>query len=102
MLQPITMWTARKIINELADTDRRQKILTSFWKFGDESARFQAEIELAEALKYRHAKIRKMPIAKKNQLLSTRLGFRDFESHFEAARAIPRARSRRHARRFPG
>lgn len=79
------MWTARKILKELADSPRRREILAAFWQHAEPSSTIQAEIELANAMRFRHQKVRALPLEKKVDMLGTRLGVRDFETHLETA-----------------
>ena len=79
------MWTARRIFKELTDTDRRRKILTAFWRFGDEHTRALAIVQLARAMHFRDETIRKMPPEKKAELLSSRAGGPEFEQILENA-----------------
>lgn len=79
------MWTARRILKELADADRRRAILSSFWKYGDTHARVAAQMHLAKALNFREESIRKMPPEKKADLLAARAGSPELEQFFEMA-----------------
>ena len=79
------MWTARRILKELADAERRKRILTAFWRFGDDSARAVAAVQLARALHFRDETVRKMPPEKKAELLAGRTGAPEFEQAFETA-----------------
>ena len=60
------MWTARRILKELADSDRRRRVLVAFWRFREES-------------------IRKMPVEKKADLFASRATAPEFEQALEAA-----------------
>src|SRR2546423_64353 len=80
-----TMYTARHILKDLADGDRRRAILTAFWRFGDESAKAIAIVQLARALHFRDETIRKMAPEKKAELLAGRAGAAEFEQTFESA-----------------
>lgn len=73
------MWTARRILKDLADSDQRRRILTAFWKHADDSARMLAAAQLARAMHFRDETIRKMPAEKKADLLSSRIGSAEFE-----------------------
>jgi hypothetical protein len=79
------MWTARRILKELADPDRRRRILTEFWKQGEQNARLTAQMQLAKAMNFRDQTIRKMPPEKKADLLASRLAAPEFEQYFEMA-----------------
>lgn len=79
------MWTARRILKELADSDRRRRILTEFWKQGEQNARLTAQMQLAKAMNFRQESIRKMSPEKKADLLASRVGAADYEQFFEMA-----------------
>lgn len=77
------MWTARRILKELADADRRRAILTAFWKHADTHAKMMAQMQLAKALHFRDETIRKMPPEKKADLLASRIGVAEFDQFLE-------------------
>lgn len=79
------MWTARRILKELVDADRRRAILAAFWKYADPQQKLIVQMQLAKALKFRDETIRKMPPEKKADLLATRIGVAEFEQFFEMA-----------------
>ena len=79
------MWTARRILKELADTDRRRAILTAFWKHAEAQQRIVVQMQLAKALHFREESIRKMPAEKKADLLASRIGVPEFEQYLEMA-----------------
>ena len=79
------MWTARRILKDLADGDHRRKILTAFWRFGDEQMKAVAIVQLARAMHFRDETIRKMAPEKKAELLAGRVGSPEFEQTFENA-----------------
>jgi hypothetical protein len=81
----MTEWSARRILRELADSDRRRKVLTSFWKYGDATAKAVAVAQLAKALHFREDTLRKMPAEKKADLLAARIGSAEFEQTLETA-----------------
>lgn len=78
-------WSSRKILKELADPDRRRRILTAFWRYADPAAKAIAIAQLAKALHFREETIRKMPGHKKADLLASRLGGPEFEQTIETA-----------------
>jgi hypothetical protein len=78
-------WTARRILKELADSDRRRRVLTAFWKHADEQARVVATMQLSKALRFRDETIRKMPPDKKADLLASRIGSAEFDQTLEVA-----------------
>jgi hypothetical protein len=79
------MWTARRILKELADTDRRRAILASFWRHAETQQRLVVQMHLAKALHFRDETIRKMSPEKKADLLATRIGVGELEQFFEIA-----------------
>jgi hypothetical protein len=79
------MWTAKRILKELVDADKRRAILTAFWKHADTHARLAAQMHLAKALHFRDETIRKMPPEKKADLLASRVGVPEFEQFIENA-----------------
>lgn len=79
------MWTARRILKELADSDRRRAILTHFWKNADAQQRAVVQVHLARAMNFREETIRKMPPEKKADLLGQRMGTPEFEQFLEMA-----------------
>jgi hypothetical protein len=79
------MWTARRILKELTDADRRRAILASFWKYGEQQQRLIVQMHLAKALHFRDETIRKMSPEKKADLLATRIGVAEFDQFFEMA-----------------
>src|SRR5687768_11525628 len=79
------MWTGHRILKDLADTDRRRQILTSFWRHAEPSAKLMATALLARALHFREESFRKMPIEKKADLLAARSASPDFEQYVEMA-----------------
>ena len=79
------MWTARRILKELADSDHRRKILTAFWRYADDHTRALAVVQLARAMHFRDETIRKMPPEKRAELLAGRVGAAEFEQTFENA-----------------
>ncbi len=79
------MWNARRILKELADTDRRRSILTAFWKHGEPASRLVATAQLAKVLHFREETLKKMPVEKKADLLASRIGAPEFEEVLETA-----------------
>jgi hypothetical protein len=78
-------WTARRILKELADSERRHRIAAAFWKHGDASSKAMAIVQLAKSLHFRDETIRKMPAEKKAELLASRTALPEFEQTLEAA-----------------
>lgn len=79
------MWTARRILKELADGDRRRRILASFWRHAEPQARATAAVQLARSMKFRDETIRKMPPDKKADLLASRIALPEYEQYGEMA-----------------
>ena len=74
------MWTARRILKELADADRRRIILTHFWKHAEQQHRMVVQMHLARAMNFREETIRKMPPEKKADLLARAWARRSWSS----------------------
>ena len=81
----MTDWNTRRILRELADDGRRQRILRAFWRYADAPTKAVATALLAKSLHFRDETIRKMPAEKKSELLASRIGTTDFEQTFETA-----------------
>ena len=79
------MWNARRILKELADSDRRRAILSHFWKHADNTQRVLVQSHLARAMNFREETIRKMSPEKKAEMLASRLAVPEFEQFFEMA-----------------
>jgi len=79
------VWSGRRILKELADTERRHGILLAFWRHSDVAARSTAIIQLSKALHFRDDTIRKMPADKKAELLASRIAAPEFEQTVETA-----------------
>ena len=79
------MWTARRILKELADADQRRTILAYFWKHADTHEKLVVQMHLAKALHFREDTIRKMPPEKKAELLASRIGVPEFDQFLEMA-----------------
>ncbi|HVR44556.1 MAG TPA: hypothetical protein VMS56_14045 [Thermoanaerobaculia bacterium] len=78
-------WSARRILREIAGPSERQAILETFWEEAEEGARREAAAVLAKALRFREQTLRKAPLAKKAELLGSRIGSPDLEETFEIA-----------------
>ncbi|HVT44484.1 MAG TPA: hypothetical protein VMT00_08840 [Thermoanaerobaculia bacterium] len=81
-------WSARRILIELCDSDKRRAILTSFWKNASEHDRLMPAMQLAKALHFRDETIRKAPAAKKAEWLASRITSPMFEQVLETALMI--------------
>jgi len=81
----VSLWDARRILRELADAERRQRILRAFWRYADAPTKAVATAQLAKALHFRDETIRKMPPEKKSGLLASRIGASEFEQTLETA-----------------
>ena len=79
------MWTARRILKELADSDRRRLILAHFWRHAEMQQRLLVQSHLATAMHFREETIRKMSPEKKADLLAARIGTPELEQFLELA-----------------
>jgi hypothetical protein len=79
------MWTSRRILKDLADTERRREILVAFWKYAEPQSRLLASAYLAKALHFRDETLKKMPAEKKADLLASRIGVGEFDQFLEMA-----------------
>jgi hypothetical protein len=79
----MTDWHARRILRELTDGERRKEILGDFWRHAEAAQRGAAEAYLAKALRFREVTVRKMPPAKKADLLAMRLADPEAEPYLE-------------------
>jgi D-hexose-6-phosphate mutarotase len=79
------MWTARRILKELADTDRRRTILAHFWRHAEAEQRLLVQMQLAKAMHFREETIRKMTPEKKADLLASRIASPELEQFLELA-----------------
>lgn len=79
------MWTARRILKELADSDRRRAILATFWRNAEPQHKMIVQMQLAKSLHFREETIRKMSPEKKAELLASRIGVPDFDQYLEMA-----------------
>jgi len=77
------MWTARRILKELADPNRRRDVLAAFWRHGENHAKLMAQMQLAKALHFRDESVRKMSPEKKAELLASRIGVPEFDQFLE-------------------
>ena len=89
------MWTARRILKELADAARRKRIASAFWRDADDGAKLVAAAQLARALHFRDDTIRRMAPEKKAELLAGRAGAAEFEQTFETALMLYHTREQR-------
>jgi hypothetical protein len=78
-------WTARRILTELCDRDRREAVLVAFWRHAEPGSRAVATLELARALSFREVKLRQAPVEKKAAWLLSRLPSPRFTEVFETA-----------------
>jgi hypothetical protein len=79
------MWTARRILKELTDTNLRKKILTAFWRHAEPHSKLLATHQLAQAMRFRDETLKKMPNEKKAELLASRVGAPEFDQFLEMA-----------------
>ena len=83
MIYRAAMWTARRILKELADSDRRRDILAAFWRHGENHAKHMAQLQLAKSLHFREETVRKMSPEKKGELLASRIGVPEFDQFLD-------------------
>lgn len=88
-------WTARRILTELCDRERREEIAAAFWRHADAQSRAVATAELARALSFREAKLRGAPVEKKAAWLLSRLPSPRFSDVFETALMVFHTSERR-------
>jgi hypothetical protein len=81
----MTTWDGRRIVKELADPARRQKIATSFWRGADPQTKAVATAQLAKALRFREESIRKLPVERKGEQLLSRAHQPEMEQALEMA-----------------
>jgi hypothetical protein len=81
----MTIWDSRRIVKELADPPRRQRIATSFWRAADPQSKALATAQLARALHFREESIRKLPAERKGELLLARAQQPEMERALEMA-----------------
>lgn len=79
------MWTARRILKELADADLRRNILTAFFKYAEPTHRAVVQAHVAKAMKFREETVRKMPPEKKADMFARALGMPELDQFFEMA-----------------
>ena len=80
-----TDWTARRILKELCDADRRRQVLQIFWKEADAETRELVVAALAKNMNFRLDSIRKAPAARKAELLGMQMHIAQFEEPLEIA-----------------
>ena len=78
-------WDAKRILRELADGERRIRILRAFWRHADPTPKAIAIGKLARMLHFREETLRKMPAEKKAELLAARVGAPEFDDTLESA-----------------
>ena len=79
------MWDSRRIFRDLADADRRQTIFNSFWKHADATSKTMAVTSLSKVMKFRPDSLKKLPLEKKAEFLSSRASVPEFEQLNEMA-----------------
>jgi hypothetical protein len=85
MTETTTNWDARHILRHIADADLRRDVLTAFWRHGDAQSKAMATAQLSKSLHFRVETLRKLPVAKKAELLASRLTSPELEQLFEVA-----------------
>lgn len=78
-------WSARRILRDLCNAEKRIEILTAFWLHADDMSRRVATAQLARSMRFREGSMRKLPPKKKAQLLAARIGSAEYEEFYEAA-----------------
>ena len=78
-------WTARRILKELCDTDRRKAILATFWREAEADTRNLVIAALAKNLNFRLDSIKKATPERKGDLLGMQLHVAQFEEPLEIA-----------------
>ena len=81
-------WTARRILKELADGDRRRTALADFWRHADAASRQGAQAFLAKALSFREVTLRKLSPERRADLLASRLASTEAEPYAEEALVV--------------
>jgi hypothetical protein len=79
------MWTARRILKELVDSDQRKQILAHFWKHAEPQQKLVVQMHLAKLMHFREETVRKMSPEKKAELLAQRIGTPELEQFLEMA-----------------
>ena len=79
------MWDSRRIIKELTDPARREKIFVAFWRHGDAQSKALATSHLAKLMHFRPESIKKLPIERRADFLASRTSVPEFEQLTEMA-----------------
>jgi hypothetical protein len=80
-----TPWTARRILLELCDADRRRAIAIAFWRHATAEERAAATLRLAQIMRFREVAFKKAPIERRAEWLLARLADPRFTHLFEVA-----------------
>ncbi|MHB0970725.1 MAG: hypothetical protein ACYC7A_19340 [Thermoanaerobaculia bacterium] len=78
-------WSAKRILAELCDGERRNAVLVAFWKGADDMHRRLAAAHLAKQMHFREETIRKASPEKKAEWLGARVGTPELQEFGEAA-----------------
>lgn len=78
-------WSAKRILAELCDAERRKTVLVSFWKGAEEMHRRLAVAHLAKQMHFREETVRKATPEKKAEWLGARVGSPELQEFGEAA-----------------
>jgi hypothetical protein len=78
-------WSAKRILTELCDAQRRTDVLVAFWKGADDMHRRLAAAHLAKQMHFREETIRKASPEKKAEWLGERVGSPELQEFGEAA-----------------
>lgn len=78
-------WTARRILQELCDADRRRAIAIAFWRHASQEERAATTQRLAQVMRFREVAFKKAPIERRAEWLLARLADARFAHLFEVA-----------------
>lgn len=78
-------WSAKRILTELCDAQRRNDVLVAFWKGADDMHRRLAAAHLAKQMHFREETVRKASPEKKAEWLGARVGSPELQEFGEAA-----------------
>jgi hypothetical protein len=78
-----TFWSAKQILNTLADAELRRRIVATFWKKGESHAKAVALVHMAKTMHFREETLRKAPAEKKADWLLSRLSAPELAEAFE-------------------
>lgn len=88
------LWSARRIVNELATPELRRTIVIAFWRNAEPHARAAAAAHLAKAMNFRTEFLRKAPVEKKADWLIQRSSIHELHEALEMALMLHHTASR--------